>query len=831
MLRGGDSGPALIKSDADASLLIERIVKGEMPPEKEPKLSADKADALRDWIRAGAPAAHPEVVPAAIALVSNEDRQFWAFRPLSRPDPPFVADRSRIRTMVDPFVLEKLQPHRLSIAPDADTVTLLRRAWFDLLGLPPTIEEVDAFLADSRPDAYERLLDKLLASPHFGERWGRHWLDVAGYTDTVGFDQDTSSLLIAEGKWRYRDYVIAAFNDDLPYDRFITEQLAGDELVDWRNAPKFTPEILRLLSATGYLRTARDQTTEDVGEIPLNYFGVLHDTVSIVANGLLGLTVNCAQCHNHKFDPIPQHDYYQLMALFTPAYNPLAWRPVLPYPTSKPDRSLPDVSPAEQAEIERYNVEVDRELQELKQKLSDVRQPHETRLFDAKLATLPEPLRADTKTAIQTAADKRTEVQKYLAAKLGGSVAVKPEELAAALSEPEKSLVAQFEAQAAKTESRRRKWGKIQALFDLGPPPPTHFLTRGDHDNPGEEVVPGYLSVLCDSAHSNRMTEKLPPESLPIVSLAKGATSGRRLAFARWLTEPGSRSSALVARVMVNRIWQHLFQQGLVPTPENFGRGGEPPTHPELLEWLANEFVRTGWHVKPMIKLLMTSTAYRQSSQTAPRAPDSLSGDPEIVDPGNRWLWRMRLRRLEAEAIRDSLLAVSGGLDTTMGGPSIIVRARPDGLVEIDEKMLPNPGALGRRSVYLLCRRSYNLSLLTVFDQPLVSQNCAARDVSAVPLQSLAMLNNAFVTDQARAFASRVERLAGCLGEAAVPAAFRLALVRSPTAAEMQICAKLLERQAAEYRAAGRLAEEADRQALLHLCHTLLNTSEFLYLE
>ena len=435
MLRGGDSGPALDKADFPASLLLEKIDNGEMPPPMESKLPQEKAAILKEWIRAGAPAAHPDLVPPPVSLVHEEDRNFWAFRPLSRPEPPPIADRARVRTTVDTFLLDKLQKSSLTFASDAETLTLVRRAYLDLTGLPPSLPDVDEFLADTRSDAYGRLLDKLLASPQFGERWGRHWLDIAGYTDTVGFDQDTDNLLIAEGKWRYRDYVIAAFNDDLPYDRFITEQLAGDELVDWRNVPKFTPEIMRLLIATGYLRTARDQTTEDVGETPLNYFGVLHDTVSIVGSGLLGLTLNCAQCHNHKFDPIPQNDYYRMMAVFTPAYNPLAWRPVLPYPQSKPDRGLPDVSPAEQAIIERHNAEVDGKLKELRQKLSELKNPHETRLFEAKLATVPEPIRTDTKAAVQTAADKRSDVQKYLAEKFAAALTVKPEEVAAALSE------------------------------------------------------------------------------------------------------------------------------------------------------------------------------------------------------------------------------------------------------------------------------------------------------------------------------------------------------------------------------------------------------------
>jgi hypothetical protein len=809
MAKGGTSGPVLIPGAADQSLLFEKVSTDEMPPGKA-KLTAAQVRVLRDWINSGAPAG--PTVPAPSPVAEN-DRQHWAFRPPARPAVPSVRQRDRVRTPIDAFLLARLEAKGLTFAPDADRVSLVRRASLDLLGLPPTPEEVDAFLADDQPNAYERLLDRLLASPHFGERWGRHWLDVVGYTDTVGFDQDTSTILQSEGKWRYRDYVIAAFNDDVPFDRFVTEQLAGDELVDWRNAPRFTPEIRRLLTATGYLRTARDQTHEPESNIPLNYYGVLHDTVAIVGNSLLGLTFNCAQCHNHKFDPLPQRDYYRLMAVFTPAYNPRDWRPVYPWKPEIKDRGLPDVSPAELAELERHNREVDRQVAELNTRLTGLRRPYETRLREGKLQAVPEPIRADTKLALDMPAAARNEVQKYLAAKFEAMLRVTPEQLTAALNPADRTEVNRINAQIAALQATRRAHGKIQALYDVGKPPPTYLLKRGNFETPGEEVPPGFLSVLSDAAR---------PEPIPTRSPA-GATSGRRLAFAQWLTEQGSRPAALLARVMVNRLWQHLFGQGLVPSPENFGRSGEPPTHPELLEWMASEFAQSGWRVKPMLKLLMTSTAYRQSSRSSPAAGG------EAADPGNRLLGRMRLRRLEAEAIRDALLAVSGRLDRTVGGPPVLVRPRPDGLVEVDSKAAPP--ASGRRSVYLLSRRSYNLSLLTVFDQPLVAHNCPCRDVSAVPLQSLAMLNDAFVAEQARHFAERVEQAAGPTGERPIRTAFRLALARPPSAAETEICARLLERQAAAYREAGRPAAEAERLALVQLCQTLLNTSEFLYVE
>jgi hypothetical protein len=745
--------------------------------------------------------------PVSTAVAAGKGSRHWAFEPLRRPEVPTPAGPAITRTAIDAFLLARLQARGLTFSPEAGRETLLRRAYLDLWGLPPGPAEVDAFLADRRPDAWERLVDRLLASPHFGERWGRHWLDVVGYADTVGFDTDANTIILSEGKWRYRDYVIDAFNRDKPYDRFVTEQLAGDELVDWRNADHFTPQIRELLIATGYLRTARDLTHEPESNIALNHFSVLHDTVAIVGNSLLGLTLACAQCHDHKFDPITQKDYYRLMAAFTPAYNPASWKPVFPWKPDVQDRGMPDVSPAERAQIERHNGQIDRDVARLKQRLSEIRRPVLERLLEARLQALPQAIRADTRTALATPPEKRNAVQKYLAAKLGPSLRVSPEQVSAALSPEQRKAVGKLAEDIAALQRGRRRFGKLQALYDVGPPPPTFLLKRGDFKSPGREVEPGFPEVLCDTS---------PHSAGPA-----GQTSGRRKALADWLTARDSRAAALLSRVMVNRIWQHLFGRGIVATPENFGQSGEPPTHPELLEWLSGEYVRRGWRIKPMIRLLMISAAYRQASAVG---QDAIG--PK-VDPGNHLLWHMPLRRLEAEAIRDSILAVSGQLDTTMGGPPILLQARADGMVVMD-KAAP-PSTAGRRSIYLLCRRAYNLSLLTVFDQPLVAINCPCRDTSAVPLQSLTMKNDAFIAEQARHFARRVAGLAA--GDQAARRAFRLALVRTPSRAELAICTRLLAQASATYRQAGRSLAEADQLALTELCHTLLNTSEFLYVE
>jgi hypothetical protein len=749
--------------------------------------------------------------------VTDRDRQFWSFQKLDRPAAPRVTAASGVRTPIDAFILAGLESRGLALSPDADRPTLLRRVWLDLVGVLPSPEAAAEFLADDSPLAYERLVDRLLASPQFGERWGRHWLDVAGYVDTVGFDVDVDLIITSEGKWLYRDYVIRSFNEDKPYDRFLHEQLAGDELVDWRRAAKFTPEIRELLVATGYLRTAQDLTHEDVGNIPQNHFGILHDTLEILGTSLLGLTLNCARCHNHKFDPVPQEDYYRLMAAFTPAYNPDDWKIVIPYDKKLPDRTLADVSLPDRAEIERHNAEIEKQIAERSQKLDELRRPHRENLLEQKLAAIPEPIRADTKAAIALPADKRNEVQKYLAGKFEGQLKVSADEIAAALNEADKQTAAEITAQMNTLGGQRRNFGKIQALWDLGPPPVTRRLVRGNFETPGDDVPTGFLRVLCDSSAKSVMEQSAPP--FP-------GTSGRRLALARWLTARDSRAAGLVARVVVNRVWQHLFQTGIVPTPENFGPGGAAPTHPQLLEWLAAELVASGWKIKPLIRLIVCSSVYRQSA--APPAGEAQRTSAEI-DPDNRLLWRMRLKRLDSEVIRDCVLAAAGTIDPTMGGPPIMLEGKPDGMIVVNEKQLPTPTAKWRRSVYLLARRAFQLSELAVFDQPVVATSCPERPRSAVPLQSLALLNGAFLWEQAEKLAARLEAMKDTAPEERIVAAFQRALVRRPSPAELAQSSQFLEKQAALYRGKGHDENAAAHKALTHLCHTLLNTSEFLY--
>jgi hypothetical protein len=813
MLKGGESGPALVPGAADKSLLFAMIRKGEMPPRKGEKLTAEQVALVKAWIDAGAPTTSTAaVVQAPLPKITERDRQFWAFQKPVRPHVPRVRHLERVRTPIDAFILARLEAKGLTLSPDADRAVLLRRIYFDLIGLPPSPEEVHAFLADTRPDAYERVVDRLLASPHYGERWGRHWLDAAGYADSVGGDNDPGQVFPREGMYRYRDYVVRALNDDKPFDRFLIEQLSGDELDDWRSAPAFTPTIREHLVATGFLRTSVDHTTEDELNRPFERYQVLHDTIENLTSNLLGLTVACARCHDHKFDPISQVEYYRLLAVLKPVNNPEKW-------IQPQHHHLDDVSAKEKEAINHHNGEIDRRIAECKQQIAALRRPYETKLRASKLAALPEAIRADTAAALQTPAEKRNAIQKYLAEKLGPMLAVTPEEMSRSLSDTDRAKAAALEQQIAALNSQRRSFGKIQAAWDASEdrPPATYVFRRGNLTTPGAEVQPGVFAVLTD-----------PQETTPLPASSAGAkTSGRRTAWARWLTRP---DHPLTARVFVNRVWQHYFGEGIVATPDNFGHLGARPTHPELLDWLATEFVQSGWKIKALHRLIVLSSVYRQSSTHHPE------GDG--IDPGDQLLWRMRLRRLESEAVRDAVLAVSGKLDRALGGPPVPIEPQPDGMVVIPANKLASPTGAWRRSLYLFARRNYNVTLLNVFDQPVMATNCTRRIHSAVPLQSLTLLNDAVMLEQARYFADRVAAAPSPQpsppgGEGRVrgqiEAAFLVAFARKPTAHEvassMAFLKKLQERYAAEKIAPA----QAQRQALTRLCHMLLCANEFLY--
>lgn len=822
LMKGSDEGPVVIKGSAEKSVLLQKIVARKMPPPKEKDpLSDEQAAIIRKWIDGGTltkngTAASADAAPAsAEPVVTDADRSFWAFRPPVAAPVPVTASRHLVRTPIDSFLLARQEARGLSFSPEAARTTLLRRASLDLVGLPPSPEEIQAFLNDARPDAFERQIDRLLDSPHYGERWGRHWLDVAGFTDSPHYTPDKAGNMLTFDDWRYRDYVIRSFNQDKPYDLFLTEQLAGDELVDWRAATNYPPEILDPLIATGYLRTTPDWT-HSVVEYPNYRFDTLSRVVDNVATGLIGLTMGCVRCHRHKFDPIPHEDYYRLMAVFATAFNPDDWL--------KPsDRYLADVPPSDKAEIDRHNAMVETRTAEITKELENLRAPHKKKLLTAKLATLPEVLRADIETALATPAATRNEIQKYLAGKFEALLAISDQELTNALSDAEKQKVMSLGSESTSLLASKRTFGRIQGLCDVGQPPALHLLIRGDATTPGKVVEAGFPSVLCPPGSSGI---ERPVET-------KGASSGRRLALAKWLTR---RDNPLTARVMVNRIWLHHFGKGIVATPENFGHSGTPPTHPELLDWLAVDFMEHGWSIKRLHRMMMTSTAYRQSARRPAEGEASIA---RTADPENELLWRMNLRRVEAEVLRDAVLAISDKLDRTTCGPPVPVEMNPDGLVTVSEKG-PTPTSKWRRSLYVKSLRGshplgqgFKLSMFEIFDYPEIVINCTHRTNSTTPLQSLALVNSKFMLEQARFFAERVRNVSGENAPSAslVETAFKLALGRQPSAGELQFCQEFLTAQTQVFAQEEKTTpEQAAQQALAGLCLMLLASNEFLYI-
>jgi hypothetical protein len=801
IVRGGESGPAVVRGEPEKSLLVEKVLAKEMPPGKE-KLTAAECDLIQQWVKAGLPA--KELVhPVTESLFTEEEQSHWAFRPLLSPPVPAIKNAEQDWTPIDRFLLARLEAKHWSFARAADRQTLLRRITFDLTGLPPTVEELAEFEQDSRGDAYERTVERLLNSPQYGVRWGRHWLDIAGYTDTVTFDEDFGPIRgFTEGKWRYRDYVIDAFNQDLPYDQFVLEQLAGDELVDWRNAAEYSPEVIKKLVATGFLRTPEDLTVDDPR--PFVIWSTVHETVEHIGASFLGLSLQCARCHSHKFEPIPQRDYYAMMALFTPALNPQAWK-------NGRERLLPDVA----GPIQKHNSEIDRSVGEVQQQIAMIRRGCELKLRDEKLQSIPEPVRADLKAALDLPADKQDAVQKYLVEKLGPLVKVEPAAIDAALTEAERESLKQLNGRIADLNSKKHSHGWIHAVYDVGPPPATFVFKRGEFETPGREAPPGFLRVL-----STPETEKLLEATFP-------NTSGRRTALARWITGAESPASGLAARVMMNRIWQHLFGQGLAATSDNVGLSGSAPTHPELLDWLAADFRANGWKIKRVIRQIVLSAAYRQSS-VADR--NIAHGEQPLTetDPSNAMLWRARLRRLDAESIRDAIATQSGRLDVSLGGPPIQLEYDLKS-GRVSDKELADSAAY-RRSAYLEYRRVYNPTFLSTFDRPIVNRGVCRREQSATAPQALSMINEPFVVTNAQRCANRIRSRVKSSPEEQIQEAYRLILGRLPDNDEKQWCGQLLVEQSALYEKAGHSTDEAARRGLASLCQTLWGTNDFLYL-
>ena len=716
MLAGGESGPAIVAGDPGKSFLVKRLREGSMPP-GDMRVSDEEIEKISRWIAQGAKTARPEPKEIGEGLgITPEERSWWAFQPISRPALPIPVGQERVRTAVDSFVLARLKEKKLGFAKDADRLTLVRRVYLDLVGLPPTYEQAQAFITDKRADAYERLIESCLESDHYGERWGRHWLDVAGYADSEGYTNDDRVRPYA---YKYRDYVIRAFNLDMPFDRFIQEQLAGDEMIVGP-LKNLGPHQVQKLVATGFLRMAADGTDGGTPDAAVAKNQVVSDTIKIVSSALLGLSVGCAQCHDHRYDPISQVDYYRIRAVFEPGLDWKAWR----NPTQRRVSLYTDAQRAVRAEVQKEIDVVNKEKNAKQQKYIKL-------ALDKEYARYKEPLKSQLKQAKQAAGDKRTPEQKALLKKYP-NLNVSGGNLYQYNSKHADEIKA-YAPRIAKIQKKVPTEDFVRALTDGrgsgGVLAKTFLFHRGDHRQVRDEVAPGGLTVTAPPGARFAITGDDP--QVP--------TSGRRLAFARWLTNG---RHPLVARVLVNRAWLHHFGRGIVTTPDEFGKLGTKPTHPKLLDWMASHFVESGWSMKDLHRLMMTSTAYRQASLR------HVAGDRQ--DGSNSLYWHKTVQRLDAEIVRDRILSASGTLKTEMFGAAVGLKADDAGQISVSGP--------DRRSVYVQNRRTQPVALLQVFDQPVMTVNCSQRVKSTVALQALLMMNSQTVLKYAGAMADRVNK-------------------------------------------------------------------------
>ncbi len=805
-LKGGEKGTAIVPGNAEESRLYRRVAGLERPAmPMDGKLNADQIAAIKGWIDQGAHwdtgvEARPQSVDAsALAALENmeippEARNYWAFKLPVQASVPDVS--STLTNPIDRFLERSRREKGITAAPRADRLTLLRRAYLDLIGLPPSPSEAASFLADNAPGAWERLIDKLLASPHYGERWGRHWLDVARYADSDGFEHDYDR----PNAWMYRDYVIRSFNEDKPYHVFIKEQIAGDELEN---------KSLDTLIATGFLRAGpRVHFREkDNPERRLDY---LDDVLATIGRGILGLTIQCARCHNHKFDPIPQKDYYALQAA------------IFGYV----ETTTPLVSKAEADAYARTIAEIDTQIKPLKEQVSTIEAPYREKLKADALRKFPD----NVQRAVLKPEKDRTPGEVLLATQiLEGGLNVNARALTNALSPkdaaerkaltdrvaalekmkpqpiPEADIVTDGDYRFTPLGDGDDVVGCVKCRIQesegtylhSGPGryevPASYFLVRGDPNSRGSRMKPGFITV---ATYGNPPTE-IPP--------ADGKTSGRRRALAEWLA---SRENPLTARVIVNRVWHHHFGRGIVATLDNFGKMGEAPTHPELLDWLAVEFMNRGWSIKQLHKMIMTSEAYQMASAY------TVAEDME-KDSQNLYLWRFRPQRLDAEIVRDSILTASGAINLEVGGKPIRPPL-PETLVKSTIynvwKNQDDGSGVWRRSIYVYRKRGMAFPMFEVFDTPDPNFSAGRRTVSTVPTQALTLMNNDFVLKQAQIFADRVKKEAGDDPVKQIQLAFRIALTRSPDDSELAMATDLL-----------------GTHSLVDLAHVLLNLSEFLY--
>ncbi len=744
LLSGGKHGSAILPGDGGHSLLIQYL-RGE----KTPKMPM--GGSLSDAKIAEISAAIDEMkAPPKSAKSGNPYLEWLLHKPVA-PPAPVVRNAAWVANPIDAFILTRLESAEIEPAPAADKRTLIRRAYFDLIGLPPSPDEVQAFLDDPDPAAYDKIVDKLLADPRYGERWGRHWLDLVRFAESDGFAIDGERPTA----WRYRDYVIRAFNNDKPYDLFIKEQLAGDEMNDKRS--KASDRSERLI-ALAYLRMGTWEADANFKTQLRQDF--LNEITTTTSSLFLGVTAGCARCHDHKYDPIPQRDFYRLQAFFAATK-----------PDERPAPFLAVEDPAHQMKqlVRQYE---DR-TEEADERFRKVDRDAMAKYAAARHLDLKDKMVQDYKKALKDQRDP------------------------AFTAEERKTY------DAARDEARRfadampRYRALAYSASDVVPPQvpvvaDTYVLAGGELANRGDKVEAGFLQ--CVNGNSD-------PAKIPFA----GGSSGRRSALAEWIA---GADNPLTARVMVNRLWQHHFGEGIVRTPSDWGMNGERPTHPELLDWLAVQFVEKKWSVKAMQKLILTSNAFKQSAENPQAAKD----------PENRLLSRMNWQRLEAEVLRDSILQVTGRLRSERGGPGVFLDIPPD-MAEGFEffKWFPSDDKDQlRRTIYTFQRRSVMMPMVEVFDGANMNESCSRRNVTTVPTQAFSLLNGEFTNREARYFGERVIELAGPDREKQVDRAFLLALNRHPSVDERK-------------KAFAVLGDLPAREALARLGVVLFNLNEFAY--
>jgi hypothetical protein len=764
VLAGGESGPAVSLQEPAESLIWQAVHYDglEMPPDG--KLPADKLAILEQWIQLGVPFA-PELEEeieqeSGTPQVTEQAKQFWAFRRLERPAVPRVKNKSWVSNPLDAFILSRLEDARLRPAAAIGKAALIRRAYYDLIGLPPSPQVVQDFLADETPGAFARLVDDLLDSPQYGERWARHWLDLVRYGESNSYERDGPKPFV----WRYRDYVIRSLNEDKPYNQFVREQIAGDELA---------PVTRDSMIATGYYRLGiwQDEPVDRVQEL----YEDLDDIVSTTSQVFLGLTLNCCRCHDHKLDPLPQRDYYRFMAFFhgINRYGIRGGDTVARF--SLRDLATKDVKQKNQQLIESHRQQVaavDKQLAEIEKIVMLDFQDVEKQDFQDERNKIPL-----VKKRVGSLIDEK-KFQQYVALKA------------------EQKKLRDFKPPAME---------QALVITEIGPQPrETFVLARGNAHAPGDRVEPGFPEVLS-----------FPDPELK--AAPEGAvTSHRRLVLADWLADS---ENPLPARVMMNRVWQFHFGRGIVRSTNNFGYQGTPPTHPELLDWLAAEFIAGDWKLKRMHRLIMLSSTYQMSSRADPKGLK--------LDPTNELFWRFDMRRLEAEEIRDSVLAVIGSLNPEMYGPSMYPlipaevlhgQSRPGA-----DWGNSSPEQRRRRSIYIHTKRSLIVPLIAAFDGADADATCPTRFVTTQPTQALGMLNGKFFNDQATVFADYLRGQAETRQQQVELALWR-ALQREPTSQQVEQGVALIKALEAD--------EGLDAKRSLDIfCLLVLNLNEFVYLD